>query len=141
MTLASNIYPVTPTYFRYIPTFLRIERDIAACWFVVLLSMHYIGLSSDGEVWRVMRYLRRNYYGTLIDCAVACWGAMWVAGAFTEWAKVVLYVAFAMADVYQLEWVGDREGRLGQRERFEVWEWCVRATQDWRVWVEAQEQW
>lgn len=86
----------------------------------------------------MMGYLRRNYYGVLIDCAVACCGVMWVAGTFTEWAKVVLYVAFAIVDVYQLEWVGDREGRLGQQERFEVWEWCVRATQDWRVWVEAQ---
>ena len=122
MMVTASIYPATLTYARYIPTFLRMERDITACWFVVLLTIHYIGLCSDGEVWRVMGYLRRNYYGVLIDCAVACWGVMWVAGTFTEWAKVVLYVAFAIADVYQLEWVGDREGRLGQRERFEVWE-------------------
>jgi len=74
----------------------------------------------------------------LIDCAVACWGVMWAAGTFAEWAKVVLYVAFVIPDVYQLDWVGDREGRLEQRERFEVWEWFVRVIQDWRVLVEAQ---
>jgi len=136
ITLASSIYPVTPAYVRYIPTFLRMERDITACWFTVLMTMHYIGLSSDGEVWRVMRYLRRNYYGVLIDCAVACWGVMWAVGTFAEWAKVVLYVAFVIPDVYQLDWVGDREGRLEQRERFEVWEWFVRVIQDWRVLVD-----
>jgi len=85
-----------------------------------------------------MKYLRSNYYGVLIDCAVACWGVMWAVGTFAEWAKVVLYAAFAIGDVYQLEWVGDREGRLEQRERFGVLELCVRVIQDWRVLVEAQ---
>ncbi|KAG0644120.1 hypothetical protein HOY80DRAFT_1081488 [Tuber brumale] len=138
MALASSIYPGTRTFTHHIPALLRIERNIAATWFTVFLTIHYIGLSSDGEVWRVMSYLRRNCYEVLIDIAAACGGGMLVTGTFPEWAEVVLYAAFAIVDVYQLDWVGDGEGRLAQRERFEVWELCARVIEDWRAWVESQ---
>ncbi|KAG0127060.1 hypothetical protein HOY82DRAFT_626047 [Tuber indicum] len=138
MALAPRHYPGTLTYTRYIPAILTIERNIFATWLTVFLTMNYIGLSSDGEVWRMMRHLRGNYYGLLIDCAAACGWGMWVAGCFKEWAGVVLYAALAIVDVYQLDWVGDEEGRLAERDRLEVWGWCARVIQDWRVWVEAQ---
>ncbi|PWW77642.1 hypothetical protein C7212DRAFT_362796 [Tuber magnatum] len=138
LTLASSIYPRTLVSTHYIPALLTVESNMATSWFTAFLTMHYIGLSSDGEVWRVMRYLRRNHYGALMDCAAACWGVMWVAGALAEWAGVVLYVALAIVDIYQLDWVGDREGRVGQRERFEVWQRCERIILAWRGWAEAR---